>query len=523
MKWKLTVKVDQEMIQEEVDSLSRLQRELHGKIQCIKAETQLDLDKNDVLFFNGYQTWTYNKELQICDKQKGVDHIPSFLLNKYHFDRCGDYHFVEYAKESGIFHGFTYMYIRHENTYHLLASCDEEQAYTIFHYDHGTLSIERDCKDYPVDGLYTCFDILDTTGSEEEVFDAWFDRMHIQPLETKKLYGYSSWYNHYENISSKTIAEDLDGCKKILQKGDLFQIDDGWQTCTGDWLSVDKQKFPEGLRYEVDQIHNNGFLAGLWLSPFLASVHSDLVKLHPDWLLKHNGSPWFTGCNWDGAYALDIDHPQVTQYLKDVFHLVFEEWKFDFVKLDFLYAGAPFPTETKTRSQKMYQGIHFLRELCGNHPILGCGVPTCTTFGLFEYNRIGCDVSLDWNDVWYMRLFHRERTSTKQSLANTIFRRSLNNRAFLNDPDVFFLRDENIKLNAEQKDLLATLNALLGGVFLTSDNPSNYTEQQIEQYKYYRHLSQAENIHTSMNESTLTITYTLDDKNHIFTCDTRMF
>ena len=57
---------------------------------------------------------------------------------------------------------------------------------------------------------------------------------------------------------------------------------------------------------------------------------------------------------------------------------------------------------------------------------------------MFEYNRIGCDVSLDWNDVWYMRFFHRERTSTKQSLANTIFRRSLNNRAFLNDPDVFF-------------------------------------------------------------------------------------
>ena len=74
MKWKLTVKVDQEMIQEEVDSLSILQRELHGKIQCIKAETQLDLDKNDVLFFNGYQTWTYNKEMQIRDKQKGVNH-----------------------------------------------------------------------------------------------------------------------------------------------------------------------------------------------------------------------------------------------------------------------------------------------------------------------------------------------------------------------------------------------------------------------------------------------------------------
>lgn len=55
MTWKLTIKVDQETIQEEVDSLCNLQRELHGKIQCIKAETQLSLDENDVLFFNGYQ------------------------------------------------------------------------------------------------------------------------------------------------------------------------------------------------------------------------------------------------------------------------------------------------------------------------------------------------------------------------------------------------------------------------------------------------------------------------------------
>ena len=55
------------------------------------------------------------------------------------------------------------------------------------------------------------------------------------------------------------------------------------------------------------------------------------------------------------------------------------------------------------------------------------------------------------------------------------------------------------------------------------DNPSNYTEKQIEQYKYYRHLSQAENIHTIMYGSTLTITYTLDEKEHTFACDTTIF
>lgn len=86
------------------------------------------------------------------------------------------------------------------------------------------------------------------------------------------------------------------------------------------------------------------------------------------------------------------------------------------------------------------------------------------TFGVVDYCRIGCDVSLDGDDVWYMRLFHRERVSTKQSIGNTVFRRQLNGRAYGSDPDVFFLREENCKLTPQQKDQLATVNALFSGI-----------------------------------------------------------
>ena len=51
-----------------------------------------------------------------------------------------------------------------------------------------------------------------------------------------------------------------------------------------------------------------------------------------------------------------------------------------------------------------------------------------------------------------MRLTHSERPSTKNTMADTVFRRQLSGRAFLNDPDVFLLRDENTKLT-EEKDL----------------------------------------------------------------------
>ena len=109
-------------------------------------------------------------------------------------------------------------------------------------------------------------------------------------------------------------------------------------------------------------------------------------------------------------------------------------------------------------------------------------------FGLVDYCRVSCDVGLDWDDVWYMRLFHRERVSTKQAINNTLFRRQLNGRAYGSDPDVFFLREENCKLTAEQKCTLATVNALLGNVFLTSDMPSRYTEAQRAEYRRLRDI-----------------------------------
>ena len=45
------------------------------------------------------------------------------------------------------------------------------------------------------------------------------------------------------------------------------------------------------------------------------------------------------------------------------------------------------------------------------------GSSSASAFGRAEYCRIGCDVGLDWDDKPQMRLLHRERVSTKNSLA----------------------------------------------------------------------------------------------------------
>ena len=325
--------------------------------------------------------------------------------------------------------------------------------------------------------------------------------------------GYSSWYNRYEDISQQSIRNDLEGCRGMLQPGDLFQIDDGWEPAVGDWLEPDYLKFPDGMRQAAREIHREGFLAGLWLAPFVAKKGSRVWKEHPDWFLQVDGRPWYCGINWGGFYSLDIDNPEVIAYLERVFDQVFNQWGYDLVKLDFLYAAAPFGNERETRAGRMIRAMELLRRLCGDKLILGCGVPVMPAFGLVDYCRISCDVGLDWDGSKLMQLTHRERVSTRQAIGNTIFRRQLNGRAWLNDPDVFFLRDENIQLTPEQKHVLATVNSLFGGMLLHSDDMAKWSEEAKAAYRQLLRNREATKLRVHADHG-LSVSYELDGQEH---------
>ena len=496
------------------DSEAHLIFPVHNEtIEEIKAVTEISVADDEKIFVNGYQTWTHCRELTKKNRIRGLRGIPKRLVARYSFDGYADYHFAEYPYSRGILHGYSWCYFRKGGFFRLFASLDETSGYTQFLYNanEGTLTITKDAKDLVVDGDYHAMDLFYAEGSEDAVFDAWFAKLGIKPLTDHKIAGYSSWYNRYQNITQEAIREDLKGCTQIFEKGDLFQVDDGWETYVGDWLESDPQKFPEGMKVIADEIHAAGFQAGLWLAPFAAEEKSSLWQNHRDWFIVNNGEYFKGGSNWSGFYCLDIDNPEVIDYLKKVFTRVFDEWEFDLVKLDFLYCAAPYGNEHETRAGRMIRACDLLRELCGTHAILGCGVPVMPAFGKFEYCRISCDVTLDWDDKAYMHLIHRERPSTKNAVDNILSRRGINGRAYLSDPDVFFLRRDNCQLNDNQKYSLAVLDALAGGVFLTSDDPGSYTAEMKEQYRLYRSLTKAENVRF-FTDNGITAVYDLDDE-----------
>lgn len=463
-----------------------------GIIQKIQAEIYHKSSEDEKIFMNGYQTWTVSPEYDRHSRIRGMHRIPKNLIDKYAFDRYADYHFVNYPYQKGITHGFSWCWFRQGDRYQLFASLNEETGYTMFQYDanQSILTIRKDCSGLRSGGRYQLFDLFYSEGSQQEVFDAWFAQLNIRPRTTEKLFGYSSWYNRYQNIDEPSIAQDLKGCQNIFAKNDLFQIDDGWEPYVGDWLVPDEKKFPNGMKKMADQIHAAGYRAGIWLAPFAAEEKSKLYQEHPGWFIKKDGKNWKCGGNWSGFYSLDIDVPEAEAYIRKVFDQVINDWGYDLVKLDFLYGAAPFGSETETRSARMYRAVRLLREICGDKPILGCGVPVMPAFGIVDYCRISCDVSLDEDDQWFMHFFHRERVSTTNAITNIYTRNQLNRHAYMSDPDVFFLRSDNIKLSEEQKSQLAQLDALLGGAFLTSDDPNTYSEKMKQDYQLYRHIAE---------------------------------
>lgn len=447
-------------------------------------EREYDFSGDKRFFANGFQSWTDTKEFAKGEMMADEGLIGRGIFGKSPFgiNLVGDYTFVDQPKEYGVFHSISFAYVRDGKSIDLFGSLNDRTGYTIIYADmnKNTLKYSKDVEGITINEPYELLDLYFDNGEYDAVFDRYFDAMNIKPLTDRKIKGYTSWYNYYQNISEDIILRDLEAIGKRSDLVNTFQIDDGYQTAVGDWLSIDKKKFPNGMKPVADKIHEKGLKAGIWLAPFGAQRGSKIATEHPDWLVKNKkGKPIIVGANWGGFYPLDIDNQQARDYIKGVFDVVLNQWGFDLVKLDFLYATAVVPMHNKTRGQLAYESIDFLRECVGDKQILGCGVQQMPCFGKVEYMRIGADMSLGWKHSLIRKNMHREDVSTPNAIHNSVYRRCLNKRAFLCDPDVFLLRKTNIHFTPQQQRVLAKFIKLFGEVLFVSDNVDDYDDEQL--------------------------------------------
>ena len=442
--------------------------------------------KKDLIFANGYQSWTETKEFRHGEHLNDLSRLPKFLEEKFAFSAYGSQSFAKQPK--GTLIGFDLFYIEGKEPV-FFGNLNYRSAYLMIRPQpkEKQILLQSDVEGRHLGRgeSFTLFRYL-LRPLGRAGMDEYFSTFPERKIE--KHFGYTSWYNHYQNINEELMDKVLDS---LDGRFDLFQIDDGFEPFVGDWMETDEKKFPNGLAPLVKKIHKKKMLAGIWLAPFAAEKNSALYREHPEYLAKDAvGKPIPAGGNWSGFSPLDLNCPEAVDYVRWVLRR-YVKLGFDFFKLDFLYAINLAPLHGKTRAETAEFAYSLVREELEGKLILGCGATLSNGYEKFDYMRIGPDVSLKFDDVAYMRLFHPERISTKVTLCNTIFRYPMNGRVFGNDPDVFLLRDENISLSKEQKNALSTINALFGSLLMTSDNPGSYDVEKQAQLEKILTLSKS--------------------------------
>ena len=323
-------------------------------------------------------------------------------------------------------------------------------------------------------------------GTEDEVFQKYATLLAEKFGKTryeKPPRVWCSWYSLYKWINEPIILNTLKSLGDL--PFDVFQLDDGWQITHGDWEPT--RKFPSGMTELASRIAATGRTPGLWLAPFMVTKLSSVYREHPDWLLRdENGRLVPIGITWEGVpYALDVSHPEVLEWVDKLIRKV-RGWGYNYLKLDFLYAGALPGKRFKDvpREAAYRNALEVIREAAGDAYILACGAPILPSIGLCDGLRVGPDVSPFWlNTPLTVWLNNPNDTCTQNSIRTGIHRLWM--KPLVNvDPDVMFFRSRYNSLKADERQLLLDLGTITG-FKATSDLPQWMSAREMESMREF--------------------------------------
>ncbi len=328
-------------------------------------------------------------------------------------------------------------------------------------------------------------------GQENVVFKEYINALEIRFPKTKKKIAprvWCSWYSLYTMIDEKILYKTFDALGDL--PFDVLQADDGWQKNVGDWEA--NEKFSTGMNALAEKIKSTGRRAGLWLAPLIATQSSKLFREHADWFLRNERDVLVSaGFNWgEPIFALDTTRPDVSAWLVALMKQV-RAWGFDYLKLDFLYAGALKGKRHKDlpREAAYRESLRVMREAMGLDAFfLTCGTPIFPALGLCDAIRVGPDVSHEWEKHRDAVLFYNPSIPATRSAIRTSLNRLWLSPLLHIDPDVAYFESQENTLAPEQKRLLQDL-ALICNFKATSDMPQWMTAEELENLRAFLNLN----------------------------------
>lgn len=174
-----------------------------------------------------------------------------------------------------------------------------------------------------------------------------FARREKNPLPKERIY--CTWnYDFMDDVDEEKFFSQIPIVREHFPLVKFIQLDDGYQSshkpgqrcmidmCYGDLEApFDTRRFQMGPKAVADRVRGEGFRPAIWLGLW-ASTGSRMLRDHPDWILRDDTGDVLSFDDWYGGTAiLDPSVPGVQDYLDKMCRIVFGEWGYEGVKLDF--------------------------------------------------------------------------------------------------------------------------------------------------------------------------------------------
>jgi alpha-galactosidase len=189
----------------------------------------------------------------------------------------------------------------------------------------------------------------------------------------------------YNSWEATEFAVSESGQMALAEKAaaigvERFVMDDGWfgarnsdKAGLGDW-TVNRTKFPHGLKPLIDKVKSLGMEFGLWVEPEMVNADSDLYRAHPDWVINFPTRPRTEGRN---QMMLNLARKDVRDHLLKVLDELVSQNDIAFLKWDHNrnWSEPGWPEQSPDDAQKIYVAAvrnlyGVLAELRRRHPKL---------------------------------------------------------------------------------------------------------------------------------------------------------
>jgi len=307
--------------------------------------------------------------------------------------------------------------------------------------------------------------------------------------------GISKWtpFHYSDEINSRYILKQadwitehkstLDDDKTSLPEIEYVIVGMGWQRWLGTNV-VNSELFPN-MRELVQQIHQKGLKAGIWISPFWLSRDANLVQNRPDYILHDNENKMIELIDPhidSKTFLLDPSHPGVREYINSRIREIVNDWGFDLIEVDLISHSSdadinvdkivPYD-RSLTPIQLLNLGLNLLKELTFRYNVKF--IPHCTSYGFSAGTIFSSDIGTQCPCYQGVKLWE-EKNGVKDLVSNWASRFYLHRYALTDDLGPLFIEERPLN----ESLIIATAAALSSDDLNVGDNLMDMEPERLQ-------------------------------------------